>query len=72
MGDKYLLKGVSLTGLKNWLNENKKKQTGLKFTIGDVQQYAIKFKRLPKYLGGNKIEINPKDDLRPRTYNLLK
>lgn len=50
-----LVKKKSLTGLVHWLNENFVKQTGKKFSVGDVQSY-IRRGHLPEYLGNNKIE----------------
>jgi len=51
----YTARRLNLTGLVKWMNDNLKKQTGNKFTTGDVQQYIAK-NRLPIYLGGNEIE----------------
>lgn len=68
MGD-YILKNVHLTQLTNWLNENKKKASGKKFTTSDVQQYIFKMQKLPEYLGGNKIEFACQEKHK-RTYNL--
>ena len=53
MKDKNLM---TLTSLKEWLNEKKTKKTNNKFTVSDVQGY-IKRGKLPDYLGGNLIEL---------------
>lgn len=56
--DEFILQGTTLTGLKNWLNENKEKKTGKKFTVSDVQQYANKTGQIPVKYGGNQIIIH--------------
>lgn len=67
----FLVKGRTLTGLVNWLNEGMYvKQTGGKFTVGDVQSY-IKRGYIPEYLGKNRIEHDVKlTDV--KLYNVLK
>ena len=75
MGDKrWILGGVTLSTLRDWLNLNKEKQnTGKRsdFTINDVKAYCSRG-RLPKYLGGNRIErVVSKKDARIKVYNLL-
>lgn len=58
----YEVKDLTLTQLKDHLNKTfKKKKTGTPFTISDVQQYTDPNRaKLPKYLGGNVIELNTK------------
>lgn len=71
MSKNFILKEVTLTGLTQWLNENKKKQTGVAFTTSDTQQYAHKVGHIPLYLGGNEIEVNKRRNFKSTTYNLL-
>ena len=80
MDNKFVLEGVPLSTLRDWLNENKMKTpvstegsgVAKEFTIHDVKAYCNRG-RLPKYLGGNKIEkVISKKDPRIKTYNLLK
>lgn len=82
MGDnKFILEEVTLSTLRDWLNENKTKAVVnpcdasvvvKEFTIHDVKAYCNRG-RLPKYLGGNKIsKVISKKDARIKTYNLLK
>lgn len=47
---------LTLTALTNWLNNNRSKKNNKPFTISDVQGY-IQRGRLPKYLGGERIEL---------------
>jgi hypothetical protein len=70
MREEFILKEVYLTQLTNWLNENKKKLSGKKFTASDVQQYIFKMQKLPEYLGGNKI-VCVSEQKYKRTYNLM-
>lgn len=72
MSKEYVLKEVTLTGLVKWLNKNKKKESGSKFTTGDAQQYADKTGSIPEYLGSNVVEKNQKEEFKTQTYNLLK
>jgi hypothetical protein len=50
-----VLSNVNQTYIVKWLNKEKAKKSGEKFTSADVQGY-VRRGRLPKYLGGNKIE----------------
>ena len=56
MNENYLVRKQSLTGLTSWINSKYVKQTGNRFTIGDVQQY-ISRGHLPSYLGRQEIKL---------------
>lgn len=74
MGSKFLLEGVTLSTLRDWLNENNKKkknETIKEFTINDVKAYCRRG-HLPKHMGGNKIMRFYHSDPRIKVYNLLK
>lgn len=73
MGSKFLLEGVTLSTLRDWLNKNNKKKTesGKDFTIHDVKAYCRRG-HLPKHMGGNKIVRLYYIDPRIKIYNLLK
>lgn len=75
MGDrKCILREVTLSTLRDWLNENRKKREGetrSDFTINDVKAYCDRG-QLPRYLGGNRIEKVPSGgDPRVKVYNLI-
>lgn len=66
-----ILKSVTLSTLRDWLNANKKKEGKRSdFTINDVKAYCSRG-RLPEYLGGNRIVKVKTDDVRIKTYNLM-
>lgn len=69
--DIYLLQGITLTTLRDWLNENKRKDNGNAFTINDAKAYCCRGK-LPVYLGGNRILRAQSSDERVKLYNVLK
>lgn len=73
MGSKFLLEGVTLSTLRDWLNKNNKKKTesGKDFTLHDVKAYCRRG-HLPKHMGGNKIVRLYYSDPRIKIYNLLK
>ncbi len=73
MASKIILGGVTLSTLRDWLNENKKKNTesGKDFTIHDAKAYCARG-RLPRHMGGNRIQRVPQKDARIKVYNLLK
>lgn len=54
-----MVTNLSLTKLRDYLNENLIKKSGTKFTISDVQGY-IRRGHLPKYLGNQDILLNNK------------
>ena len=56
MSKEYLARKLNLTGMVGWMNDNYKKQTGRKFTSGDIQQYIVRG-HIPEYLGNNQIEL---------------
>lgn len=47
---KIVAERLNLTGMVDWINSVYSKQTGNRFTVGDVQQY-ISRGHLPFYLG---------------------
>jgi len=65
-----LLSNVTLTTLTFYLNSNYSKKTGKLFTISDVQSY-VRRGHIPKYLGGDLIELN-KDFKDVKLYSLKK
>ena len=69
MTKNYLVEGVNLSGLTEWLNENFTKLDGTPFTRRDVQSYADR-KHLPMYIGGNEIECPPKKHCTIKLYNV--
>lgn len=73
--EKYILEEVTLSTLKDWLNENFKKREDCvitDFKLGDVIAY-VRRGYLPRYIGGNKIETKVlKTDKRVKLYNVLK
>lgn len=65
------LKGMTLSGLTDWLLENYKcKITGQPFNINDVKAYCLR-KKLPKYFGKTKIEKIYTTDKRVKLYKII-
>ena len=63
MKKEYLVKGVTMARLSDFMNSNfGKKKTGEPFSIWDVQGYCRRG-FLPKYLGGNRIEKSEKSGI---------
>lgn len=50
-----VLSNVNQVYIVKWLNKEKRKRSGEKFTSADVQGY-VRRGMIPKYLGGNQIE----------------
>ena len=71
----YILQGVTLSTLKDWLTENFRKREDCivtEFKLGDVIAY-VRRGYLPRYVGGNKIETTTLEtDDRVKLYNIVK